>query len=227
MKYYRIDISGWTASFRYPNLISGYQPTLEVPPLSTVLGLINATGGKHRTYNNENLGYYFEFEATGVDLETIYQMDSKGNTTSNTAKSNVMRRQFLLNPHLIIYTQNEEIANSFQTAVFPILLGRMNDLATVNNVSEVELERTKGVGKLGGQLVPMFPHQLPGQVQALPEYFTNSFPRNNLGTKPFSVISCKNPVKSDKVEMMYDDSLNLNIFIHQINYSDEDIVGKV
>ena len=42
MRIYRIEITSWTASFRYPNIISGYQPTLCVPPLSTVLGLINA-----------------------------------------------------------------------------------------------------------------------------------------------------------------------------------------
>jgi len=36
MKVFRIDITSWTASFRYPNLISGVQPTLEVPPLSTI-----------------------------------------------------------------------------------------------------------------------------------------------------------------------------------------------
>ncbi|WP_298938611.1 CRISPR-associated protein Cas5, partial [uncultured Dysgonomonas sp.] len=39
MKTHRIKINSWTSSFRYPNLISGFQPTLEVPPVSTVMGL--------------------------------------------------------------------------------------------------------------------------------------------------------------------------------------------
>ena len=47
MEVFKIDITSWTASFRYPNLISGYQPTLEVPPLGTVLGLLNAAAGKY------------------------------------------------------------------------------------------------------------------------------------------------------------------------------------
>jgi CRISPR-associated protein Cas5t len=212
MKYYKIDLSGWTASFRYPNLISGYQPTLEVPPISTVLGIINAAGGGYCTYDNDDLGYFFEFAAQAVDLETIYQMNSKGLTTSNTAKSNVMRRQFLMNPHLVIYTSNELIANSFKEPVYPILLGRMNDLATVNSVSVVDLKRNEvdEVVELKGQLIPMLPFQLPGQIQALPQYFTNTFPRNNLGTKPFTVISCKNAIKTSKVTSFLDDSLNVN-----------------
>lgn len=222
MQYYRIDISGWTASFRYPNLISGYQPTLEVPPISTVLGIINAAGGGYRTYDNDDLGYFFEFEAQAVDLETIYQMDGKGQTTSNTAKSNVIRRQFLMNPHLVIYTNNESIANSFKEPVYPILLGRMNDLATVNSVSIVDLKRNEinQIIELKGQLIPMFPFQLPGQIQALPQYFTNTFPRNNLGTKPFSIISCNNAIKTAKVNSFHDESLNVNIFMHSMNFTD-------
>jgi CRISPR-associated protein Cas5t len=221
MKCYKIEISGWTASFRYPNLISGYQPTLEVPPLSTVLGLINAAAGKFVTYENEKIGYYFEFDSTGIDLETIYQMDGNGRTTNNTAKSNVIRRQFLFNPRLVIYTLNEVIANYFRQPVYPILLGRMNDLATINSISEVELVTVGEKVEIKGQLIPTFPYYLAGQIQALPEYFTNTFPRKNLGTKSFSIISYKNAVKSSSIETYHDKELNLNIFMHQINYSDD------
>ena len=56
MKFYRIEISSWTASFRYPNILSGIQPTLEVPPLSTVLGLINACAGKYLVHEGLNIG---------------------------------------------------------------------------------------------------------------------------------------------------------------------------
>lgn len=221
MKFYKIDISGWTASFRYPNLISGYQPTLEVPPLSTVLGLINAAAGKFVSYDNEKIGYFFEFDSIGIDLETIYQMDGNGKTTNNIAKSNVIRRQFLFNPHLIIYTTSEKIANYFREPVYPILLGRMNDLATINNITIIELEAIRNNVEIKGQIVPVFPYHLAGQIQALPEYFTNTFPRKNLGTKPFSIVSHKKGVKASMIESFYDTDLDLNIFMHQINYINE------
>ena len=83
MKFYRIKISSWTAGFRYPNILSGFQPTLEVPPLSTVLGLINACAGKYLEYRDFKIGYYFEFGAKEVDLETIYQIER---TEKNTPK---------------------------------------------------------------------------------------------------------------------------------------------
>ena len=221
MKCYKIEISGWTASFRYPNLISGYQPTLEVPPLSTILGLINAAAGKFVTYDNEKIGYYFEFDSTGIDLETIYQMDGNGRTTNNNAKSNVVRRQFLFNPRLIIYTPNQQIAKYFKQPVYPILLGRMNDLATIDSISEVELLQIDDTVEIKGQLIPTFPYHLAGQIQALPEYFTNTFPRKNLGTKPFSIISYKNGVKAYSLKTFYDEELNVNVFMHQINYKDD------
>ena len=75
MEAYRIQLSSWTASFRYPNLISGFQPTLDVPPISTVLGLINAAAGKYVDYSLLTIGYYFEYGAKAIDLETIYQIE--------------------------------------------------------------------------------------------------------------------------------------------------------
>jgi len=225
MKFYKIDITGWTASFRYPNLISGFQPTLEVPPLSTVLGLINAAAGKFITYDNESLGYYFEFDAKAIDLETIYQMDGNGKTTSNFAKSNVMRREFLFNPHLIIYTTNLSIAEYFKKPVYSLVLGRMNDLATVNSIEEVDLNKSINQVELKGQIIPVIPYLLPGMIQALPEYFTNTFPRKNLGTKPYSIVSCMKGVKSTKIETVNDNKLGVNIFLHQLNYSNEQLIS--
>ena len=227
MKFYKIDITGWTASFRYPNLISGFQPTLEVPPLSTVLGLINAAAGQFLTYENEILGYYFEFDAKAIDLETIYQMEGKGKSTSNYAKSNVIRREFLFNPHLIIYTQNLSIAEYFKNPVYSLVLGRMNDLATVNSIEEIDLYKTINQDEIEfrGQIIPVFPYLLSGMIQALPEYFTNTFPRKNLGTKPYSIVSCKNGVKTKKVETIKDDKLGVNVFLHQLNYNNEQLIS--
>ncbi|MDR6561575.1 MULTISPECIES: type I-B CRISPR-associated protein Cas5b [unclassified Arcicella] len=226
MKFHKINISGWTASFRYPNLLSGFQPTLEVPPLSTVLGLINAAAGKFITYENEKIGYYFEYDSKAVDLETIYQMDGNGKSTSNNnAKSNVIRREFLFNPHLIIYTSNDEIAQYFKEPVYPLLLGRMNDLASVDSIVEVDLSINDDVSELKGQIVPVFPYKLSGMIQALPQYFTNTFPRKNLGTKPYSIVSCKSAVGTSNIETFRDETIGLNVFLHQLNYSYEQLIS--
>ena len=75
MKGYRITLSSWTASFRYPNLISGYQPSLVVPPLSTIYGLISAAAGNMCRPVNLAVGYVFKFEHQAIELETIYQFN--------------------------------------------------------------------------------------------------------------------------------------------------------
>ena len=103
MKVFRIKISAWTASFRYPNIISGYQPTLEVPPLSTILGLMNACAGRYLNHADMEIGYYFSYRSISNDLETIYQMEYDKGTAKKQVKSNVINRQFLFDNTLYIY----------------------------------------------------------------------------------------------------------------------------
>ncbi len=222
MEVFKIDIASWTASFRYPNLISGTQPTLEVPPLSTVLGLINAAAGQYLHHKNLQLGYYFAYEGEGEDLETIYQISSKDGKPTNNAKSNIIYRKFLFNNFLRIYTPNEQIAKYLSAPYFQLLLGRMNDLATVINISEkVRLERAENPSEIRGQIVP-FKHHLPGQIQALPQYFTDEFPRKNLGTEPYSIIGWKSPTSGPTLTAFKDilpDGKDVNIYFHELNFA--------
>ncbi|MFT4153628.1 type I-B CRISPR-associated protein Cas5b [Parafilimonas sp.] len=221
MEVYKIDIESWTASFRYPNLISGTQPTLEVPPVSTVLGLINAAAGKYLNHTSLQLGYYFQYEGEGEDLETIYQISSKDGKPTNNAKSNIILRKFLFNTFLRIYTPDKQIADFFAAPYFQLLLGRMNDLASVTNISEkVAMEPVDYSTNIRGQIIP-FRHHLPGQIQALPKYFTDEFPRKNLGTEAYSIINHK-PNKIETVLDTYRDILStgnaVDIYFHELNF---------
>lgn len=221
MEVFKIDIKSWTASFRYPNLISGVQPTLEVPPISTVLGLINAAAGQYLNHKELTLAYYFEYEAEGEDLETIYQISAKDGKPTNNAKSNIIYRRFLFNNFLRIYTTDEQIVHYLSQPYFQLLLGRMNDLATVADISgKVTLERNEYSTKIRGQIIP-FKHHLPGQIQALPKYFTDDFPRKNLGTEPYSIISHKpNEIETDLTT--YRDVLpggnEIDVYFHELNF---------
>lgn len=189
MQAYRVDITAWTASFRYPNLISGVQPTLEVPPLSTVLGIINAASGKYLTHNNQEIGFYLEFAGKAFDLETIYmiQANSKGNP-SNNAKANVLQREFLGDVKLSLYLTNEKLVSYLEKPYYDILLGRSGDLAMVSKPMEIRLEPNNAPTKIKGQIIPFEGNYLPGKIQALPQYFTSELPRRNLGTQPYSII---------------------------------------
>ena len=223
MKVYQIDIESWTASFRYPNLISGVQPTLEVPPISTVLGILNAAAGRYLSHMNLELGYYFEFAGKTFDLETIYmiQSDSKGNP-SNNAKSNVIKREFLADGKLTLFLKDETIVNYLRNPFYDILLGRSGDLAKVSIQEEmIELEKTENASRVKGQIIPFSEGLLPGKIQALPQYFTDEFPRKNLGTVPFTIIKHGIPDFNTNLTAYREKSLGrdgIDIYFHQINF---------
>lgn len=222
MKVFRIDITSWTASFRYPNLISGFQPTLEVPPLSTVLGIFNAAAGKYLIHSDLSLGYFFRFEMKGIDLETIYQINSKNGRPSNNAKSNVIQREFLFQNTLSLYLKDPLIVSYLEKPIYPILLGRSNDLATVSKPIEMELLEIEAASKIKGQIVPLSENFLPGKIQALPKYFSNDFPRQNLGTEPYSVIGFQAPDLKTNLTGFRDESQvkeGVDIFFHELDFS--------
>lgn len=221
MEVYRIDITSWTASFRYPNLISGIQPTLEVPPLSTVLGLLNAAAGKYLHHNKLKIGHFFKYGAKEFDLETIYQITSTGKgLPSNSAKSNVMQRQFLFDNHLSIYLGDEWIVEYLKRPFYNILLGRSNDLATIENIEKIQLKEIRSAEKIKGQIVPFSDNMLPGKIQALPKYFSNTIPRLNLGTEAFSIIDFKSKDLKSKLTAYRDSSQldnGVDIYFHEID----------
>lgn len=224
MKAYRIKITSWTASFRYPNIISGVQPTLAVPPISTVLGLMNACAGKYIEHKQLTIGYYFFFAAKTSDLETIYQveLDTKG-IPMNKMKSNVIRREVLYDCKLFIYLTDEELVKLFVSPCYPLLLGRSSDLATIEEIAEIDLAEQTNAEKIKGQVVPFSGNHLPGILQALPIYFTNTIPRQNMGTQAYSVISHDSRDLQTSITAYRDciEKKYVDIYFHQLNFSDE------
>lgn len=225
MEVFTVDIESWTASFRYPNLISGFQPTLEVPPVSTILGMLNAAAGDYIEHQRLEIGYCFRFEGKGIDLETIYQIDSNAaGKPSNNAKSNVIRREFLFEAQLRIYLTDERLAQFFEQPAFPILMGRMNDLANIRGkVKKTELSEVANATRLQGQIVPFFQNRLPGQIQALPTYFSNTIPRKNLGTEAFSIIPHYSKQLQSQLTAYRDDDrdsqfLGQEIYFHRLQF---------
>ncbi|RWZ90910.1 MAG: type I-B CRISPR-associated protein Cas5 [Hydrotalea sp. AMD] len=222
MELYTIDIRSWTASFRYPNLISGIQPTLEVPPLSTILGLINAAAGFYINYKELSIGYYFEYQGKEMDLETIYMIDNNKGKPKNEAKSNVIKREFLFENLLRIYTTDEAIVNYLKYPVYPLVLGRMNDLASVDvkGIHKKELQEIENADKIRGQIIPFTNNHLPGVIQALPKYFSDTIPRQNIGTESYSILNHHSKVKSNL--KAYRDVIGKNevdIYMHHLNFA--------
>ena len=183
MKIFRIKLIGWTASFRYPAFISGFQPTLPVPPLSTIYGLLSAAKGMIVYPQDVSVGYVFKSRGKAVDLETIYELEA-----NLKAKSNIVRREILFQPELYLYISEKSMAESFRRPFYPLLLGRSTELAMVNEIKEIELEERRDI-KLGGTICPFPTNGIYGPIQALPTHFTDEIPRKAVGTRPYYLLT--------------------------------------
>ncbi len=205
MNALRIHIEGWVTSFRYPAFISGFQPTLPVPPLSTIYGIISAVKGDLVTPEDLSVGFVFIHQGKAVDLETIYELSGlKG-------KSNVIKRQFLVNPELYLYLDDLDYQKYFKKPYYPLLMGRSTDLATISEIKEVELEKQTNV-KLGKTLLPLGLNGAFGAIQALPTHFTDTIPRKAVGTKPFILM---NQFFDYPNECDYDREMGWGVWLHK------------
>ncbi len=181
--YYRIKITGWISSFRYPIFVYGYQPTLPVPPYSTIYGLLSAACGRTISPEDSDVKFVFKSSGKGVDLETVYEW-----SFNKISKTNVIKREFLMNPELYLYIENEDLAFCFRKPAYPLLLGRSTELAFVEEIRRVKLVK-KNSFTVGGVLLPFPPmRSLNGMVQALPTHFTQTLPREPRGTRAWLIV---------------------------------------
>ena len=208
MRAYRVALNGWAASFRHPQLVTGMQPTLPVPPPSTVYGLVSAAAGYWVNPVDCQLAYVFVAQGRAQDLETIYQFSK-----SNSAKSNVVMREWLTDWRLWLYFAERTWAENFDNPVFPLVLGRQQELAHVVTdsngvVQEVELEQAPTT--LTGTAVPFPMWDAAVMVMALPLTMSPDLPRQAIGVRPWQLI--KEPLRTQADAVLHDPQLSQGVF---------------
>lgn len=185
------------------------QPTLPLPPPSTVYGLVAAAAGRWVDPDECRLAYVFQSNGSARDLETIYQF---GNSAS--AGSNVVLREWLTDWRLCLYFAESSWAESFEEPVFPLTLGRQQELAHVKAgtngrvVREVELTRTSTV--LRGTVVPFPSLSAAGVVMALPLVMTPDLPRQAVGVRPWLLL--REPIRTESPELWHDGELGQGVY---------------
>lgn len=182
MELLRVHLRGWTASFRYPGFAVAVHPSLPMPPLSTLFGLLSAARGRPVTPADTALGFVFQSSGEAHDLETIYEL-----TGVLEAKANVVRRHILFEPELWLYLSNLDFEPLFRRPYYPLLLGRSTELAQVASVERVQLSEEPDK-RLGKTIVPFPQPNLYGALQSLPTHFTDEMPRRALGTQPWMLL---------------------------------------
>jgi len=199
LKGIRVTLTAYTASFRVPTFV-GYPLTLPVPPLSTVLGILSAAKGVWVLPEEVPwLAYRCDYEARGWDLEYIVQIERKKvhdvpQPRPSPKTYGILPREFLMRPCLTLYLPSEW-EEFFRRPRYNLLLGRTQDVATVEEIVPVEL-KVASAGEIGGVLLPhevVFHHALPAQIFNLPVAFTGEPVRRPLRMEIFGVIDAKRP----------------------------------
>ena len=204
----RVKLKAWTASFRFPTFQSGYQPTLPVPPPSTIQGILSAARGEP-VYLTEipYVGYVFRGEGIGLDLEKIYALGK--------VETDIMKREFHYNAELYLYLP-DDWEEHFRKPRYQLLLGRSSDLATVEEIKEVELEEEEA--PLGGTVVPLN-FGLPGMVHSLVvEYDYSTTPRRAKLVKPFVILPFPRTSAEKRRQTTrgpYDSELGIGVYFHR------------
>lgn len=206
MKVIRTHITGWVSSFRNPLFISGFQPTLPLPPPSALYGLLTAAKGDWITPHDAAIGFVFLSGGKAVDLETIYEFGGKLE-----AKSNVNRREFLVQPELYLYTPEIWLREALERPRYTLLMGRSSNLATVKSIDDIELEnRTETT--YCNTILPFPDPQLHGQIQALPTHFTAEIPRRPCGTRAYCLITEKISYRGN---VLHDPEMGWGVYLHE------------
>ncbi len=227
MKVLRVHITGLASSFRNPLFISGFQPTLPLPPLSALYGLLSAAKGNWVTPHDVAIGFVFQSDGKGIDLETIYEFDQTLSPKSNINKRqvdsglsvsysmrmnpNIKQREFLVSPNLYLYTPELWLREAFDRPHYPLLLGRSSDIATVKSIQEIELEK-KTEAFYCDTLLP-FPYpQIHGKMLSLPSHFSAEIPRRPCGTRAYHLITGRLKYEGD---ILYDPDMKWGVYLHQ------------
>lgn len=131
----KVMIAGAVTSFRYPHFVQGVHPTYEMPPPSTIYGLLCAVTGEFEPHEEIEFGLHFTHDGKFRDLEHIH-------LSVPYQQANPFQRELLFNPCLTLYLAPLRYADAFARPRYPLAFGRSQDLMTrIGDVEIVTLER--------------------------------------------------------------------------------------
>jgi CRISPR-associated protein Cas5t len=158
MRVARLHLAAPTASFRYPHFLVGRQATYDMPPPSTIYGHIASAVGRWLDPAPLEFGYTVTHLAKTMDLEHQHVVSRyppeklsrresaqfkawrAGHPLSTGGTVQPVLRDFLFNVELTLYLTPSGLAEAFRDPVFPVVLGRSQDLACIVSVEEMDLE---------------------------------------------------------------------------------------
>lgn len=153
MRVARVRVHAPVTSFRYPFFVTGAQPSFAIPPPSTVHGHCASALGRWPDPFAFFFGIHFTFASRARDLEhqhiatasaprTPLRVKTPEGEARATTEISVqpVTREFLFDATMTLYL-DLSLADAFRAPEFPVVLGRSQDLAEIQAVDEITLER--------------------------------------------------------------------------------------
>ncbi len=174
MKAVHARLCGFTASVRVPFLVSGTQLASPFPLYSTLLGLLGCCAGREVSPKEVRVGFsYFHNGETTDSVERLIRLgvDPKGRL-GRIKDRGVGQRSFHVDPMLDLYVVGDNAYEWLSNPVGIPCLGRSQDIAWIQDVSEIEL-RPAEFGYVRGTWLPFSLNYPPGRIMRFAEYFQN------------------------------------------------------
>lgn len=150
----RVTVRAPVTSFRHPFFVVGSQPSFDMPPPSTVHGHCASALGRWPDPATFFFGLHFTFRSKVRDLEHQHittALGPKAKTFVPTERGPVrattdisvqpVLREMLFDATMTLYL-DPSMGDAFRAPVFPVTLGRSQDLAEVTDVRPMTLART-------------------------------------------------------------------------------------
>lgn len=165
MRAIRVDIDLTTASFRYPGIVTGRQPTFDLPPPSTIYGHLASALGEHFDPGGVRFGYSLQSEGRVDDYEHRHILSVAGGRArlddghpknlQGEVTPGYREMLFRLRGHLYIAggDLSQRLFQALRAPRYPVILGRSQDLGAYREVKWVELEAVNDA-LLVGTLLP-------------------------------------------------------------------------
>lgn len=175
MKLLEISFEGWTATPRMPFILSGNSLCMPTPSYSILLGILGCCLGRVITQDEVNIGFFYEYQSSEVDVETRQRLEFDGKKIKSHSKgSDAYSREFHVMPKLKVWVDRLDWLDNFLYPIGTPSLGRSQDILKIQKVKEVE-----GIpiqeAEISGCMIPFNPSlQIPGQLIQIAEAFSEN-----------------------------------------------------
>ncbi len=171
-KALEVRLTGWTATPRMPFVLSGNAICLPTPTYSLLLGLVGCCLGRVVEAKEIQIGFNYEFDSVGRDLETRQRLEFDGKKIKGHMKgSDAYNREFHVLPKLTLWIDRIDWENFFLNPIGTPSLGRSQDILKIESVQQVKV-RTIEEAELPGCMLPFNSNlKISGQLVQLAEAF--------------------------------------------------------